>query len=433
MTNFSWGLLGPEQLGSERRTRTLGIGAAVREFNDLAVPGMGSVWYGKQLLHAVLGVAIAQAVRGEGEVIKNIETANAVEALGCWLGFKSNGWRTDERLRGSEKMKTNEEFSFKAARKPGFYVTQPMRMATLQPLLALGLAEAAGERFNSFRCTSLGHAFIAAACSGYSGLLGTLIDWAAGRPAKVTSSLGLRAVLSPLEPLTESAASFLRTRLDHGDGQDERRRQAVLAWVESIQREPLIAFSWADRPEQVSTEHWKDLQSGALFFRVRDSAIGVLDELELHIGNSGSQKWSLDAPLPLLVEQAITKLQRHARNFLAQGHRSLQEDVANTFCRECAEPNPSRLLSHLVDRDARVLRLRGRLVLPGAAFRYQPLTVAEAPFGSEDDGHDTLDGQLPAGISHRVAKMYRLNLDLKRELGDWLAGAMTADTVMEAV
>jgi hypothetical protein len=32
-----WGLLGPEKLSSERRTRTLGLGAAVREFNDLAV------------------------------------------------------------------------------------------------------------------------------------------------------------------------------------------------------------------------------------------------------------------------------------------------------------------------------------------------------------------------------------------------------------
>jgi hypothetical protein len=47
---MNWGLLGPEVLGSQRRMRTLGLGTVVRKFNDLAVPGMGGVWFGKQLL-----------------------------------------------------------------------------------------------------------------------------------------------------------------------------------------------------------------------------------------------------------------------------------------------------------------------------------------------------------------------------------------------
>ena len=41
MTIVAWGLLGPEKLGGERRTRTLGLGVTVRAFNDLAVPGLG--------------------------------------------------------------------------------------------------------------------------------------------------------------------------------------------------------------------------------------------------------------------------------------------------------------------------------------------------------------------------------------------------------
>ena len=42
MGAIAWGLLGPEILANERRTRTLGLGAAVRSFNDLAVPGLGT-------------------------------------------------------------------------------------------------------------------------------------------------------------------------------------------------------------------------------------------------------------------------------------------------------------------------------------------------------------------------------------------------------
>ena len=60
----AWGLLRPETIASERRTRTLDLGAAVRTFNDLAIPGLGGVWFGKQLLLATLGVApIAYAER----------------------------------------------------------------------------------------------------------------------------------------------------------------------------------------------------------------------------------------------------------------------------------------------------------------------------------------------------------------------------------
>ena len=77
-----WGLLGPEQLGGERRTRTLDLGAAVREYNERAVPGMGGVWYAKQLLLAVLGIALAQQLRERQVNVSNITVANAIEALG---------------------------------------------------------------------------------------------------------------------------------------------------------------------------------------------------------------------------------------------------------------------------------------------------------------------------------------------------------------
>ena len=61
--SMTWGLSGPEQLDGERRTRTLDIGAAVREYNERAVPGMGGVWYAKQLFLAMLGIALAQKLR----------------------------------------------------------------------------------------------------------------------------------------------------------------------------------------------------------------------------------------------------------------------------------------------------------------------------------------------------------------------------------
>jgi hypothetical protein len=67
-----------------RRTRTLEVGSAVRAFNDFAVPGMGGVWFGKQLMLSLLGVALAGRPDGRSRV-RNIEMANAIEALAYCL------------------------------------------------------------------------------------------------------------------------------------------------------------------------------------------------------------------------------------------------------------------------------------------------------------------------------------------------------------
>ena len=56
----SWGILGPGSVESVRRVRTLGLASSTRLFNELAVPGLGGVWFGKQLLFSTLGVMVAE-------------------------------------------------------------------------------------------------------------------------------------------------------------------------------------------------------------------------------------------------------------------------------------------------------------------------------------------------------------------------------------
>ena len=95
MTIINWGLLGPDKLESERRTRTLGLAVAVRAFNDLAVPNLGGVKFSKNVFLACLGIHVAEKVRLEGKQVSNIQVANAIEALGCILSFEENNWQSD--------------------------------------------------------------------------------------------------------------------------------------------------------------------------------------------------------------------------------------------------------------------------------------------------------------------------------------------------
>ena len=418
----TWGLLGPEFLPNARRTRTLGLGASVRHFNDLAVPGIGGVWYGKQLLLATLGVAVAEDARSRGAKVQNIEMANAIEALACWLAFKNNGWSSDARLRGNTKLQGKDDFSFRRVRQRNFYVTQPMRMATVQALPALGFVESDSARFNAFRCLGEGRGFIEKASGSSRPYNRSVIDhlswWAQMKDERVDTE-ALRQVLSPLNRLSDEAIPLLRERLIQGGSEsheDKKRRGNALAWVESLRKNRLDRLTWAQRPQDISEEHWHDLQAGALFFEAREAAIATLDAVEAHIGNQGvGQFLSLKKQVPEPLNQSLEKLKSAAKKYL--DFKCVDED-ANTFCRECLGDEPANILRTLVDRDGHVLRLVGDEIKPGPAFRG---AITQVSADDEDQETPQAGGiPLPEGISYRVRNLYLLNLDMHGELDGWL-------------
>ena len=434
MGTIAWGLLGPESLASERRTRTLGLGATVRSFNDLAVPGLGGVWFGKQLFLATAGVAIAERVRNSGKRVLNIEVANAVEALACWLALDFNSWNRDPRLRGAMKMRDKSDLSFAIMRKPSFYVTQPMRQATVQPLRALGLVESTGERFNAFVCTELGHDFIDAVCADFKphnrSVLDHLVGWAKGTHDDVKSSRPLTKALTPLDPMSKRAREVLRERIVQGTGDEASRRRKALDWVERLRIESQPQIAWDTKPAMLDDDHWRDLHAGARFFVARDAAIALLDQIEAHIANQAEPHMSLDAPLPQAVTNSIKLLREHAINFLDCNYDPSPGASAGIFCRECTEQADARLVEKLLAREGRVLRQRGREIIPGVAFRGIPVTEPETARSPEEGGAEAEVKKtipLPAGISHRVRNLFLLNLDLCDELNNWLGTPTESD------
>lgn len=420
----NWGLLGPEFLPNTRRTRTLGLGASVRLFNDLAVPGLGGIWYCKQLLLFTLGVAVAQEARKRGEKVQNIEVTNAVEALACWQAFNSNGWKRDARMRGNTKLQGKDNFSFRRMRQRNFYVTQPMRMASVQALPALGFVDSDSVRFNSFRCTNAGIVFIDEATKNYRPhkrtVLEFLINWVQDKSGDFENSPLLTRALSPLSSLPEDVIPLLRERLIQGGSEsieDQNRRSNALAWVELLRTSEPDTPTWDRRPQEISEEHWHDLQAGALFFETRESAISVLDALEVHIGNQTTgQSYSLKAQVPEDLNQALEKMKLVANKFLGMKHA---DEDANKFCYECINDDPSVILRSLVERDGHVLHLVADEIKPGPAFRGSA-THTGADDSEDQDMPKAGKFPFPEGISHRMRNLYLLNLDMNGELDGWL-------------
>lgn len=424
MEDIIWGVLGPETVLSERRTRTLGLGAATRLFNELAVPGLGGVWFAKQIFLAVLGVAVAERVRSLGRRNDNIQVTNAIEALGCWLAYRHNDRQRDDRLRGIDKLASaGAPPLFSAFGRRGFYVTQPMRMGTVQALRTLGLVESASERFNAYKCSLAGNALVEAGCilkPRRAHALDALTAWVCGDFDADTDTM--RRVVSPVEPLPDMAREQLRELLVGGDGEAARRRRAATAWTDALIDGQLEVGS---KPRQLSDAHWHDMQAGALFFSMQASAFAVLDAVEIMLAESGRRSLAIGEVLGGAVKDAIAALRRKAGAFIDHGFADIEKTGANAFAQECAELSDRRVVEQLLLRDQRVLRLRDGAVCQGQAFDPH----ARAADVVEDEGTTGTSIPLPEDISYRMRNLYLLNLDLRGQLDVWLknGGSMESE------
>jgi len=396
----------------------------VIEFNDLAVPGLGGVWFAKQVMLATLGVRLADEAASER--ISNIIMANAVEALGCGLALQTldDGRQLqDSRIKGSIKLRGKTDFSFKTVVKPGFYVTQPMRMATVQTLPALGLVTSEGSRFNTFSCTERGKALLIAALGERQ--LKTLSEWTSGM--SMVNSQKLRDALSPLEPLTIGARKILMAQLQQGSVQEDPnrkiRRRSALAWVESIRQGAELCQDWSNKPSQLGEEHWTDLRIGALFFATRDAAINVLDAIESHIHKQSVPTLSLTNPIPKNIIEYIDRLRERAKAYEAL---EKEQAEAKVFCNECLQSDNALVLVKLVERDGRVLQLRNGYAVPGPAFKGKSELMSEDEMESipgDDEVHEAI--YWPSGISRRVKNLFLLNADLSGDISKWIKGQAT--------
>lgn len=423
---IKWGLLGPEALPPLRRLRTLGLGATVRYFNDRAVPGLGGVWFGKQIVLSLLGVYLAERC-GRGK----LEVANAIEALGCWLAIHRLRAGQDLRLRGNRKLANvgEADLRYGNVRRAGFYVSQPMRMATVQALPAFGLVEAGSTRFNAYTCTRAGADLVEAHVAGYrpskSALATVLTGWIQGDESiRVTDTL-CRA-LAPTEPLPAEAIGLLSERLQRGGDaeapEDTGRRRDLLAWAEAHRVGAVGDLNWHERPRAISsTSHWHDLEAGARFFIARDTALELLTLLEGLMPADGVLR--VDATLCAQAGAALASLRRAAQSFLELGH---PEALATSFCRECLAPGDAEVLRTLVARDGLVLRLRGEDIVRGSAFAARPATASTESPAAEGEVIAPVPAW-PPGISYRVVNLYRLNQDLHGELEKSLAGVVVEE------
>lgn len=417
-------MLGLESLGSTRRSRSMGVGPAVRAFNDQAVPGLGGVWFGKQIVLALLGIHLAAFAREQGVAVSNITGATGVEALAVWWTYEKRlGWHERHgRLPGFRKLRRwrgRKAPTVAEATSRDFYIVQPMRIGTLAPLAAFGLVHAPSRLFNSYSVAPRGEALLEQACPTART---SLERWIIGGDAPYQYSNTIDDI-DPTRLLAPCAIELLREGFLSGiDGEGQRRAEA-LSWVSALRSRSEGHPDWGIKPPEIAEVHWKDMRSGAAFGSLL-AAVGavdagsLLDHVEAAIGQNAQHQVALrDLPRWLPVS-SVKEVRRRAADFLDLRHDPSPDQIASRLCHECQISDDAELLARLIERDGRILRLVDGKVLPGGAFAGRQIgDAAAAPALEEDDDaleEAPMDGlpPLPEEISHRIGNLFHLASDL---------------------
>lgn len=415
MTKIIWGLMGRDCIDIRRRDRSLGLRKIIRNYNELAVPELGQLLYAKQLLWALLGIAVAGDSQKAGKQISsNVKVANAIEAMTSIIGIakKVKSWR----VLGWQKLRDKELCSFSQASRPSFYVSQPRRMGLVQPLLGLYLVNAETARFNKYKLSEAGETFLDLSCGSKNKrneVQEILLGWVMGKKdlkKALEKSEALRICLDPSVPLPDRAKDFFKDKLC-----ENKRREDAFLWVASITNQNLKNLSWEKRPKQISEDHWHDLETGALFTLVRDAALAVLEKVERQLDLMAN------GVLPLKGASADLELQalRDATNEFLGKKNTAGEDV--TFCRACLDQDNVHVLRYLINLDGRVLHMTGDNILQGDAFRKGIGNAASSvandqDFDEAEDDPDSEGGngvESLQGISFRINNLIRIYKDLQ--------------------
>ena len=360
-----WGILAPDTIISQRRQQNLGLASAVRHFNDRSVPGLGGMWFPMPILWSVLAVSIAKELG-----VSALPVGNAVEAL--MMRKATEEGLADRRVRGLRKMQGLKDWSFKNLKRRGTYVVQPIRMAMVQPLVALGFVR--GSRFGAFTIHTAGAQMLnLPVMANYRRVLGA---WAHGG-----SPHGLNKVIEDLSPnaaVPPDVRKLILARLVGGDDPSTSRRRALVA----LKTGPSASQLDAVEPlSGITADHWTDLRAGAAFMDLRSAALAVLYRLEerlLQLRDGNEAAW-----LPLdeankTVGEPLAALRQCARQ-LGTRIDAADESSSRKFLSEVRDLPDQQLLQKLAERDGTVIRWRDDRIVLGPAAGEMPSIDADEP------------------------------------------------------
>jgi hypothetical protein len=149
-----WGAAEPRDFAQMRLRLDFGLRRAVMGFNEWAVPGVGGVFFVRQLSWACMGLRLAAETETAATPAR---VAEALEAFASWIVVRSGVEVENEpRVQGKRKFAGRKSLSFSDVVKGGAYVTVPFRRSATRALPGLNLCIREEARFSALALTPEG-------------------------------------------------------------------------------------------------------------------------------------------------------------------------------------------------------------------------------------------------------------------------------------
>lgn len=385
----SWGVIRPEATQSSRQLLDLQLGRATRHFNELSFPGIGGVYFVRQISWSAAGITLAEH---SGEPAMRV--AEAVEALACWIALflPGPGQRFDAaRIQGKRNLSKERGYAYDLLKNRVNYVSQPFRVGTTAAMVGLGLAQGNPRRFNGLCLTADGRFLANLVLGSNNGAIGRWLhrNW-----------INVKTQMRIPDVVKEALLPGMTGMGTSGTLSDERRLVRTLLVRDPIRRTMITAL---ERVGPAPGEHGgvgtgagnaqlldkiadpdqkRKVLAAFAFEELRDAALNVVRFLAARV-SSGRQMLPILAQQEELLDRLALLRQRALELRQSMVQAGITQSDASRFCHEqMVEEGLPRLVS-LLDRLPGVFSYAGATVARGHLLRDDLALADERAAASE--------------------------------------------------
>jgi len=422
----------PSEVTVSRISLDFGLRAADLFFRELVVPGLGRIWFARQLSWPLAALAIHEEITSRGwNTRKPTAICHGIEALSCKLQYvidKRGKPKNGEELRSRRILgrrafdhdTDTEVWAFEKLCQRQFYVQNTHRQAATRALhVERGLGFVHGPRFDLLELEPVGHDLANTFLNQSVGRGGMklrtwLVGWLRGEKKQPSLGDSFVRALSPEYPSKEERER-VRARLIDANTQNsreakEKRQQLARAIgpeadMPDIDRSVLVHLCAAGNRQQAN-EIATARAFGAMLDRARD-VIAVLTSDRLGIGRRPE-------PVSVLVKdkklgRAIGCLRAATKNYADKAKTAaVTEPTSLAFADAVAAADDGEVIRLTARRAGEVLGLADGSVSRGALFR---AIDATDEIGTLEDGVASIEPDR-TGRTFRIANFHSLLRDV---------------------
>jgi hypothetical protein len=393
-------------------------------FRELVVPGLGRIWFVRQLSWPLAALALHEELAGHGSnAPKPTAICHGIEALACkleYLGVPKDPSRRILGRRAFGRDADREVWSFRRLCQATNYVRNTHRQAATRSIrVDGGLGFARGSRFDLLELEAVGRDLAKAFLDQRVGQGGTsLRNWLIGwlgedserRESEAAERLpSLMKALSPEQATDEERTLVCSRLLGTLTSASEKRQRLANAvgravTLPDIEGAVVVRLRKAGHLEQAN-EIVAARAFGAVLDRARDAVANITRLVEL--GRGGEKLTTLGRDSTLM--KSISDIRSAAKSYVEKANTAAVKEVTSRlFADAVVAADDLKAVQLLVQRAGEVFGLADGSVVRGPLFR---VVVAAEDTSDLEDGAERIEPDR-TGRTFRIANLHSLLRDI---------------------